>query len=250
MRIYILILAAFTLGACTLKPVETVYHEEEDLTRFTTQPLKTFNRTKEIELVAIKECPGKVICTENEIKLTITHTDRFSLLKGKDLVLETEEGNLNLNERDYSNSYDITTKAKDGTDGVLIEKFLIWVSESDFRKAAYAQNAILKVGDDSFGLSSEARDPWQIMLDRERLLEIMDKEQQREYGLYTHEKKDKKEITVQEKRMSSEAEESTWKLVKDSNSVEDLRYFLEKFPDSPYAIPATLKLKQLERGKE
>jgi len=108
----------------------------------------------------------------------------------------------------------------------------------------------LKVGDDSFDLSSEGRDPWQIMLDRERLLEIMDKEQQREYGLYTHERKDKKEITVQEKRMSSEAEESTWKLVKDSNSVEDLRYFLEKFPDSPYAIPAKLKLKQLERGKE
>jgi len=250
MRIYLLILAAFTLGACTLKPVETVYYEEEDVTRFTTQPLKTSMRSKEIELVASKECPGKVICTDQEIKLEVKHTDRFSLLKGEDLVLETEEGNLNLNERDYSNSYDINTKAKDGTDGVLIEKFLIWVSESDFRKAAYAQNAILKVGDDSFNLSSEGRDPWQIMLDRERLLEIMDKEQQREYGLFPHEKKEIKKITVQEKRMSSEAEESTWKLVKDSNSVEDLRYFLEKFPDSPYAIPAKLKLKQLERVKE
>ena len=250
MRIYILILAAFTLGACTLKPVETVYHEEKDFTRFTTKAFKTINRYKEIELVASKECPGKVICTDQEIKLKIIHSDRFALLKGKDLVLETEDGNLNLNQRDYSNSYDIKTKAKDGTSGVLKEQFLIWVSESEFRKAAYAQNAILKVGGDSFELSSEGRDTWQIMLDRERLLEIMDKEQQREYGLYTHERKDKKEITVQEKRMSSEAEESTWKLVKDSNSVEDLRYFLEKFPDSPYAIPAKLKLKQLERGKE
>jgi len=250
MRIYILILAAFALGACTLKPVETVYHEEEDFTRFTTKSFKTVNRYKEIELVASKECPGKVICTDQEIKLAITHVERFSFLKGKDLVIETELEEVNLNERDYSNSYDIKTKAKDGTDGVLIEKFLIWVSESDFRKAAYAQNAIVKVGDYSFDLSSEGRNSWQIMLDRERLLEIMDKEQQREYGLYTHEKKDKKEITVQEKRMSSEAEESTWKLVKDSNSVEDLRYFLEKFPDSPYAIPAKLKLKQLERGKE
>ena len=127
---------------------------------------------------------------------------------------------------------------------------MIWVSESDFRKAAYAQNAIMKVGDYSFDLSSEGRNSWQIMLDRERLLEIMDKEQQREYGLYTHEKKDKKEITVQEKRMSSEAEESTWKLVKDSNSVEDLRYFLEKFPDSPYAIPAKLKLKTVGKGEK
>ena len=250
MRIYILILAVFAFGACTLKPVETVYHEEKDFTRFTTKAFKTVNRFKEIELVASKECPGKVICSDQEIKLKVMHTDRFSFLKGKDLVLETEAGNLNLNERDYSNSYDIKTKAKDGTSGVLKEQFLIWVSESDFRKAAYAQNAILKVGDDSFELSSERRDTWQIMLDRERLLEIMDKEQQREYGLYAHERKDKKEITVQEKRMSSEAEESTWKLVKDSNSVEDLSYFLEKFPDSPYAIPAKLKLKQLEREKE
>ena len=250
MRIYILILAAFTLGACTLKPVETVYHEEEDVTRFTTQTLKTDNRSKEIELVASMECPGKVICINKDIKLKVIHSDRFALLKGKDLVIETEQDKLNLNERDYSNSYDLNKIAKDGTDGVLTEQFLIWVSESDFRKVAYAETAIMKVGDDAFELSSEGRNSWQIMLDRERLLEVMDEEQQREYGLFPHEKKEIKEITVQEKRMSSEAEESTWKLVKDSNSAEDLRYFLEKFPDSPYAIPAKLKLKQLERGKE
>ena len=250
MRIYILILAAFALGACTLKPVETVYHQEEDVTRFTAKPFKSTTRSKEIELVARKECPGKFICTDQEIKLEVKHIDRFSFLSGKDLVIETELEKVNLNERDYSNSYDMKAKAKDGTDGVLIEKFLIWVSESDFRKAAYAQNAILKVGDDSFDLSSEGRENWQIMLDRERLLEIMDKEQQREYGLYNHERKNTKEITIQEKRMSSEAEESTWKLVKDSNSAEDLRYFLDKFPDSPYAIPAKLKLNQLEREKE
>ena len=166
------------------------------------------------------------------------------------MVLKTEEEEINLNERDYSNSYDMNTKAKDGTDGVLKEKFLIWVSESDFRKAAYAKTAIMNVGGDSFELSDEGRDNWQIMLDRERLLEVMDDEQQREYGRYPHEKKNIKEITIQEKRMSSEAEESTWKLVKDSNSAEDLRYFLDKFPDSPYAIPAKLKLKQLEREKE
>ena len=250
MRVPILILVTLALASCTLKPVETVYHEEQDVTRFTTKALKTVTRFKEIELVASKECPGKLICTDQEIKLEVKHIDRFSFLKGKDLVIETELEEVNLNERDYSNSYDMKAKAKDGTDGVLIEKFLIWVSESDFRKAAYAQNAILKVGDDSFKLSSEGRENWQIMLDRERLLEIMDKEQQREYRLFPHEKKEVKEITVQEKRMSSEAEESTWKLVKDSNSVEDLRYFLEKFPDSPYAIPAKLKLKQLEREKE
>jgi hypothetical protein len=87
------------------------------------------------------------------------------------------------------------------------------------------------------------------MLDKNRLLETMEKEQQREYGLYPHEKKDLKKITVQEKRMTSAAEEATWKLVKDSNNLEDLRYFLGKYPESPYAIPAKLRINQLERDQ-
>ena len=106
------------------------------------------------------------------------------------------------------------------------------------------------VGDYSFKLSTEGRIPWQILLDRERLLEIMDEEQRREYGLYPHENKEKKEQVVRKIRMVSEAAESTWKLVKDSNNPEDLRYFLEQFPDSPYAVPAKLKLRQLERGNQ
>jgi hypothetical protein len=250
MRIPILILATLALASCAVKPVETVYHEQEDVTRFTTKPFKTEKKNKEIELVAEKECPGKVICSDQEIKLTITHADRFSFFKGKDLSLETEEGKINLNERDYSNTYNNREKAKDGTSGVLTEQFLIWVSEPDFRKAAHSQNSTLLVGDYSFVLSSEGRVPWQILLDRERILEIMDEEQRREYGLYPHENKEKKEHGVRKKRMVSEAAESTWKLVKDSNNPEDLRYFLEQFPDSPYAVPAKLKLRQLERGNQ
>ena len=250
MRLQILILATLALGACTVKPVETVYHEQEDVTRFTTQTFKVEKKNKEIELVAVKECKGKVICSSQEIKLTITHADRFSFFKGKDLELQTEQGKINLNERDYSNSYSTRAKAKDGTSGVLTEHFLIWVTESDFRKAAHAQNSTLFVGDYSFKLSTEGRIPWQILLDRERLLEIMDEEQRREYGQYPHENKEKKDQDVRKKRMVSEAAESTWKLVKDSNNTEDLRYFLEQFPDSPYAAPAKLKLRQLERGNQ
>jgi hypothetical protein len=250
MRIQILILTTLALGACAVKPVETVYHQKEDVTRFTTQSFKVEKKNKEIKLVAVKECKGKVICSSQEIKLTITHADRFSFFKGKDLELQTEQGKINLNERDYSNSYSTRAKAKDGTSGVLTEHFLIWVTESDFRKAANAQNSTLFVGDYSFVLSNEGRVPWQILLDRERILEIMDEEQRREYGLYPHENKEKKEQGVRKKRMVSEAAESTWKLVKDSNNPEDLRYFLEQFPDSPYAVPAMLKLRQLEREKE
>ena len=250
MRIPILILSALALAACAIKPVETVYHKKEDVTRFTTQSFKADEQNKGLKLVAVKECPGKVICSDEEIKLTITHADRFSFLKGKDLELQTEQGKINLNERDYSNSYSLRAKAKDGTNGVLTEHFLIWVTESDFRKAAHAQNSTLFVGDYSFKLSTEGRIPWQILLDRERLLEIMDEEQRREYGQYPHENKEKKDQDVRKKRMVSEAAESTWKLVKDSNNPEDLRYFLEQFPDSPYAVPAKLKLRQLERGNQ
>ena len=230
--------------------MDTVYYKNEDLTRFTTKPFKTVKRNKEIELVAEKECDGKVIFADKEIKLTITHADRFSFLKGKDLELQTEQGKVNLNERDYSNSYSVRAKAKYGTSGVLTERFLIWVTEPDFLKAAHAQNSTLFVGDFSFELSSEGRVPWQILLDRERLLEIMDEEQRREYGLYPHENKEKKEQIVRKIRIVSEAAESTWKLVKDSNNLEDLRYFLEQFPDSPYAVPAKLNLRKLERENQ
>ena len=249
MRIYSLILITLVLGACT-KLVDTVYYKKEDLTRFTTKPFKTEKKNKKIELVAVKECKGKVICSSQEIKLTITHADRFSFFKGKDLELQPEQGKINLNERDYSNSYTLRAKAKDGTSGVLTEHFLIWVTESDFRKAAHAQNSTLFVGDFSFELSSEGRIPWQILLDRERILEIMEEEQRREYGQYPHENKEKKDQDVRKKRMVSEAAESTWKLVKDSNNPEDLRYFLEQFPDSPYTVPAKLKLRQLERENQ
>jgi len=249
MRIYLLILFTLVLGACT-KTVETVYHEDKDLTRFTTKPFKTEKKNKEIELVAEKECSGKVICTDQEIKLRVIHAGRFTFLKGKDLDLETEQGQINLNQRDYSYTYDTLRKAKDGTSGVLTEQFLIWVSESDFKKAAHAEQATMYIGEFAFELTSEERIPWQILMDKGRLLEIMDEEQQREYGQYQHETKGKKQHDLRKKRMVSEAAESTWKMVQDSNNPEDFRYFLEQFPDSPYAIPAKLKLKQLERGKE
>ncbi len=249
MRILILILVTLAMGACTVKPVETIYYKEKDVTRFTTQLFKMEKRGKEIKLVATKECSGKVICTDQDIKLAITHADRFSFLKGKDLNLETDQGKIDLNERDYSTTFNLG-KGKDGISGVLTEQYLIWVSESDFQKAAHAEKATMKVGDYSFELTSEWRIPWQILLDRGRLLEIMDKEQQREYGQYQHENKEKKEQDLRKKRMVSEAVESTWKLVQDSKNPEDLRYFLEQFPDSPYAVPAKLKLNQLKRENE
>ena len=250
MRIYILLLALLSLAGCSVKPVQTVYHEQEDVTRFTTKPFITVEGGKEIKLVAVKECSGKVICADQDIKLIVKHADRFSFFKGKDLVLETEQGRINLNERDYSTSYSQMQKAKDGTSGVLREQFLIWVAEADFRKAAHAEKVRLNVGDYSFKLSAGGRVPWQILLDADKVLAIMGEEQQREYGQYPRANKDNKKLELREKRLVSEAAESTWKLVKDSKSPEDIRYFLEQFPNSPFAVPAKLKLKQLERDKD
>ena len=63
-------------------------------------------------------------------------------------------------------------------------------------------------------------------------------------------KKEKKELDLRGKRMASDAEESTWKMIENSDSPDDFLYFLEQFPDSPYAIPAKLKLNQLERENQ
>ena len=62
----------FILSAC-LKQVETLYFEDKDMTLFVTKPFKSTHRYKEIELEASMECPGKVICTEKEIKFKIKH---------------------------------------------------------------------------------------------------------------------------------------------------------------------------------
>ena len=50
----------------------------------------------------------------------------------------------------------------------------------------------MNIGNYAFELSSEGHDPWQIMMDKERLLEIMDEKQQREYGQYPHENRENK----------------------------------------------------------
>ena len=86
---------------------------------------------------------------------------------------------------------------------------------------------------------------------KDRLLEIMDEEQQDgNTDSISMRTKGKKDLDLRKKRMVSEAAESTWKMVQDSNNTEDFRYFLEQFPDSPYSIPAKLKLKQLERDNQ
>ena len=66
----------------------------------------------------------------------------------------------------------------------------------------------MNIGDYAFELSSEEHDPWQIMMDKERLLEIMDEEQQREYGQYPNENKENKELDQRKKKEWSQKQQS------------------------------------------
>ena len=43
------------------------------------------------------------------------------------------------------------------------------------------------------------------------------------------------------------ADKETWDLVKDSNNITDLEYYLENYPTGKYSVPANLKLRQLSR---
>ena len=45
--------------------------------------------------------------------------------------------------------------------------------------------------------------------------------------------------------MSADGE--TWDLVKDSNNIADIEYYLENYPTGMYSVPAKLKLRQLSR---
>ena len=64
------------------------------------------------------------------------------------------------------------------------------------------------IGNYAFELSSKGHDPWQIMMDKERLLEIMDEEQQREYGQYPNENKENKELDLRKKKEWSQKQQS------------------------------------------
>ena len=96
LRIFILIYILIYFGACS-KPVETVYYEEKDITLFTTKPFKVPYRSREIELEVVKECPGKVICIEKEVKLKIKHDAIF------DKIVDSKKSNNETYAKVYAN---------------------------------------------------------------------------------------------------------------------------------------------------
>ena len=233
------------------KPVYTVYFAEQNHTEFTTHPVKVKTETHhELELLASRQCAGRTLCASEEIKFELKQQSRFVFLRGKDYSIKADNQTLDLNHRDYTVTYDQSAKGENGLTGLFKERWLVLLSTKDFITIAQAQETTLLVGSYQVDLAYEQRDPWRILMDHSRLVETMEEEQQRTYG--KHSKAPAAEAKQQKKneqRATTEAETATWNLAKDSKDPDDLRYFLKQYPDSPYAVPAKLLLKQLERGE-
>ena len=249
MRIFWILLILLFLQACT-KPVYTEYFEDENYTMFTTHKIEVSNPETghDLVMVASRRCPGQTLCTADEIKFELKHQEKFAFLKGRDFTIDADGENINLNRREYDFSYDTKITAKDGTQGVAVERWLLWLSIDDFQKMGAAKELILNVGPYRIPMDLESRQNWRTLIDHPMLIETLEDEQRRAYVDYVStpatEAKRREKF---EKKARIESEEATWELIKNSDSAEDIKFFLETYPDSPYAVPARLKLKQLER---
>ena len=249
MRILWIILIVLFLHSCT-KPVYTEYFEDENFTMFTTDKIQVRNPETghELVMVASRRCPGQTLCTADEIKFELKHQEKFAFLKGMDFTIDADGEEINLNRRNYSFSYDNTLKAKDGTKGVALERWLLWVNVEDFQKMGSSEKVVLNIGPYQIPMDLDSRQNWKVLIDHPLLIETLEDEQRRAYVDYVSTPAtETKRREKYEKKARIESEEATWKLIKESENVEDIRFFLKTYPDSPYAVPARLKLKQLER---
>ena len=249
MRILLILLLLF-LSACH-KPVYTEYYEKENYSEFTTHPfLMEVPGYRILSVTASRRCPGKTICNPKEIKLTLRLETKFAYLQGKDFGILADGEKIDLNRRRYHFAYDIESKYKDGTTGFAIERWVVWIKVEEFNKVANGKKIQMLIGEEPLEVPSTIMETWRILVQKPLLLKTMDEEDQRSYGEYTEAPASESEVREKfEQKAFIEAEESTWKMVKDSENPEDLRFFLEQYPESPYATPARLKLKQMEREK-
>ena len=249
MRIFTLFIFILLISSCS-KPVYTVYFDDENHTVFTTKEIKlTTKDNRDLILEVSKICPGRTMCPVSELKLIITLETRFVFLKGKDFFIKTSDKKIDLNNRAYKFQYDMKKDAKDGTTGVAIETWTVWIKSENFSEIANSPEVNLEIGDYSVPFNSVEREPWRIISDNSLLFKTLDEEQTRSYGKYSKSPSTEKEVREKfEKKALMEAEEETWKLIKDSNNKDDLEYFIKQFPNSPYTIPAKLKLNQLNKN--
>ena len=244
----ILLLSVFLLSSC-YKPVYTEYFDEENYTEFTTHEiLLEIPSERILKVFASRRCPGKTICEVTDIKILVTLETKFSFLEGKDFYILTDNEKIDLNQRRYTFSYDGTSTYIDGTTGFAREKWVVWMKANDFEKIIRSDEIILLVGEYKLNIESSDMENWETLINKELLVETMEEEQKRTYSKYVEAPISESEVREKfEKKAFVEAEQKTWDLVKDSENPEDLRFFLEQYPESPFSTPARLKLQQLER---
>ena len=229
MRILLYFFLLILLGSCS-KLVYTVYYENENQTIFSTHKMIVSTPDQhDLILEVSKICPGRTMCSVDELKLELIQESRFAYLKGKDFFIQTDKERIDLNHRDYRFSYDMLKKAKDGTDGVAIEKWTVWIKFDDFRKIANSNKIYLEIGQQKLPMGGKLIESWAVIIDHEKLIDTMDSEQKRSYGKYS--KAPASELEAREifdRKAKMEAEQTTWELVKDSKNAEDFEYFLKK----------------------
>ena len=129
--------------------------------------------------------------------------------------------------------------------GLLLYLIPICISE----KPSFLSSVIFLIGDEKYLIDQEKLESWRILIDHPKLVQQMDQEHQRIYkdsqGIPSTKSK---QNNIIEASMKQDAEKETWELIQDSNNIEDIEYFLNNFPNSSYALPAKLKLKQLKRN--
>ncbi len=244
--------ALLVLAASCSRPVNLEYFEKDDRTRFMPQllTLKSPDIDKQVQLETYQDCPGKTICQE-DIQFRVRSVNRFVFLKGKRLTVSLDERTLDFQDREYEDEFDATATIPVGTDGSWAEALSVPINHRDFAKLANAQEVVIHLGPYAYAAPYESRKNWRILVDRQLLLGTMDVEEKPVYdeGVIREdlEVSRAREKALREK--ASAAEEQTWDLVKDSRNPEDLRFFLEQYPDSPFVVPARLRLQQLERSQ-
>ena len=247
LKIILLCSILFQFG-CT-KLVYTTYYEDEDYTEFVTHPLKLKNNIgKEINLIASRKCDGQILCSAFEIKIEITHEGKFAYLKNKDFIIESKNQKFDFNKRNYKFDFDISKKNKDGTKGLISESWIIYIPINIFEEIINSKEISLVIGEQSILIGREKLESWVVLVNHPRLIEQMDQEQQRVYGESEGIPSTiSRQTKIIEKKIKKEAEKETWELIKDSDNIEDIEYFLKNFPESSYSLPAKLKLNQLKR---
>ena len=249
-RLLLFLILILALNSC-YKPVYTEYFQEENYTEFTTHEiLIEIPSYRILKVYASRICPGRTVCEAKEIKLRIKLNTKFSFLQGKNFSIISDEKEINLNQRRYFFSYDPLSTYSDGTTGYAIEEWIVWINSNRFKTIINSNVNFLHIGDYRFEIPAIELEKWKILVTKPLLLETMEEEDKRAYGKYIEAPISETEAREKfEKKAFTEAEEKTWKMVKDSNNPEDIRFFLEQYPESPYAAPARLKLRQLERDQ-